>query len=413
MPHSAGGPGAGLPGEAEKKYDYIDAVRGWAILLVITCHVGGRFAGMPYPIKKLTNFGWHGVQLFFLASAVTLMMSWHRQNAKYWTATGRFFVRRFLRIAPLYYTGALIYYVVEPPPAGFDLAQMLRTFLFVNAWRPDWIPTTPGWMVVPGGWSIGVEFTFYAVFPLLASVCTTLSRAVLLAAATLVLAVVANHFGSIWLQQYDGAAVRNFLYFWFPNQAPVFALGIVLYYLVTQTRVALAGRVATYALIAAVGVVCVVAAELPSASDRFQSFTSVPTLLIASLSLMVFFVALAKGSPGIFVHPWIRRLGILSFGGYVLHFLFVDLLPGWTGGWIDVDASGFAAIGMFLLLWIATMIGTVAAAALAHALIERPGINLARFLTFSRGPASRLVISARPAGWDAQHLERGDVTDRG
>ena len=60
-----------------QKQGYIDAIRGWAILLVITCHTGGMFPELPYPIRKLTNFGWHGVQLFFLASAVTLCMSWH------------------------------------------------------------------------------------------------------------------------------------------------------------------------------------------------------------------------------------------------------------------------------------------------------------------------------------------------
>ena len=91
------------------KKNYIDAVRGWAILMVITTHVGDRFPELPYPIKKLTNFGWHGVQLFFLASAVTLLMSWHRQNTPNLASVRSCFIRRFLRIAPMYYAGALIY----------------------------------------------------------------------------------------------------------------------------------------------------------------------------------------------------------------------------------------------------------------------------------------------------------------
>ena len=117
-----------------QKLDYIDAVRGWAILLVITHHVGSMFPEMPYPVKKLTNFGWHGVQLFFLASALTLLMSWHRARVHDGVFVGSFFVRRFLRIAPMYYAGAAIYFVAEPPISGFSLSQMLISFAFLNTW---------------------------------------------------------------------------------------------------------------------------------------------------------------------------------------------------------------------------------------------------------------------------------------
>ena len=217
-----------------QKLDYIDAVRGWAILLVITCHVGGMFPEMPYPVRKLTNFGWHGVQLFFLASALTLLMSWHRARVHDGVFIRSFFVRRFLRIAPMYYAGAAIYFAVEPPVSGFSLPQMLISFTFLNAWQPAWIPTTPGWMVVPGGWSIGVEFTFYALFPLLAALVTTLPRALAFFAAAFAFACGANHLGATWLAGYPAAAASNFLYFWFPNQVPVFALGFVLYFGITS-----------------------------------------------------------------------------------------------------------------------------------------------------------------------------------
>ena len=35
-----------------KKYAYVDAIRGYAVLLVITCHTGGMFAQLPYPLKN-------------------------------------------------------------------------------------------------------------------------------------------------------------------------------------------------------------------------------------------------------------------------------------------------------------------------------------------------------------------------
>ena len=388
--------GAPVPRPKNNKYDYIDAVRGWAILLVITCHVGGRFAELPYPVKKLTNFGWHGVQMFFLASAVTLMMSWARKKEAGWTAAWHFFIRRFLRIAPMYYTGALIYFIAEPPDNGFDLAQMLRSFLFINAWHPDWIPTTPGWMVVPGGWSIGVEFTFYALFPVLATLLVTLPRAVLFFFGALVLSVYANQYGLISFDHYSKVAVDNFLYFWFPNQVPIFALGIILYHLLTKTSLTVKRTSTAYTIIAAVFVACAVAAERPTSSNLFNSLIFMPTVFFAALSFMVFIIVVAKGPETLFTHPWIRRLGVLSFSSYVLHFYFVYAVPVWSGGLIDPNAKGFAAIGTFVALWVLTVIGTAAAATVAHRFIEQPGMNLARWLTSSRKAQRAASTPLRP-----------------
>lgn len=374
-----------------QRQTYIDAVRGWAIILVIGSHVGSRFPELPYPMRKLADFGWHGVQLFFLASAVTLLMSWHRQKAVGRDRVGAFFLRRFLRIAPLYYLGALLYLVAEPPAGGFDAPQFARTLAFVNAWRPDWVATTtPGWTVVPGGWSIGVEVTFYLLFPVLATLVTTLRRAVLLAAASLALAATANDLGAHWLGGYGRVAADNFLYFWFFNQAPIFALGFVLYFLVTAPRATVIGRPAAYGLIAAILAACIAAAEHPGPVNRFGWEGGAPLILVATLAFMAFIYVLARGPETWFTHPAIRRMGVLSFGAYVLHFLFVDEMPAWSGGLIDIHATGYAAIGFAALLWVLAMVATIAAAAAAHRFIEQPAIDLGHRLTAPRrSPAAQ------------------------
>ena len=371
--------------KSAEKLDYIDAVRGWAILLVITSHVGGRFSQMPYPIKKLTNFGWHGVQLFFLASAVTLMMSWSRQKSQPLLITRHFFIRRFLRISPMYYAGALIYYFAEPPAAGFDLSQLLRSLFFVNAWHPTWLPTTPGWIVVPGGWSVGVEFTFYLIFPLLAMFLTTIRRAILFTTATIVFAIVINRYAATeWFVNYDRVYLENFLYYWFPNQAPVFGLGIILYHVLRMSRYKICNPVIIYAILAITGLVCILAAERPTSSTSFSYSTVAPTIFIATICFMCFIFVMDKGSPTIFVHKWIRMLGVLSFSCYILHFLFVSYIPFWFDVLIDVKATGLRAVLTAALLWMVTMACTVAAAAITHRLVEQPGISLARRFTSSR-----------------------------
>lgn len=374
------------------KLGYIDAVRGWAILLVITSHVGGRFAELPYPVKKLTNFGWTGVQMFFLASAVTLMMSWQRNSRAGPGEAANFYIRRFLRIAPMYYCGALLYFLVDPPATGFDLSQLMRSLLFINAWHPEWIPTTPGWHVVPGGWSIGVEFTFYACFPALAWLLTTLARALVFWILAIFAAILANAAGGQWFGHYDTASLSNFLYFWFPNQLPIFAAGMVLYHLLKQDRFSIPSTGIGYCLIGIIVVVCILLAENPTSITYFHSLTRMPTVFWATVAYLGFIFILAKGPEGVFAHPWMRKLGVLSFSCYVLHFFFVDRIPIWTAGLVDVQATGVHAIWMFMLLWLLAVCCTVAAALLAHRFVEQPGIELARRLI-----ARRRKFRAAPA----------------
>lgn len=374
-----------------QKQNYIDAVRGWAILLVITCHCGNMFPEMPYPVKKLTNFGWHGVQLFFLASAVTLLISWNNARQRGSISVSAFLIRRFLRIAPMYYLGALIYFVAEPPQSGFNVAQLVRIFTFVNSWSPDWIPTTPGWMVVPGGWSIGVEFTFYALLPILATMVTSLSRACVLFVVSIAGACIGNVLGADWLASYPDSTVRNFLYFWFPNQFPIFALGMVLYFCIVKFRHATLGVSTAYGMITLVAAALVVIAECPSGSALFLTANLLPPILLASLGFSVFIFILSKAPDTLVVHPVIRKIGVLSFSAYVLHFLFIHGLVRWTGGLVNEYAKGFAAVANLALLWLLAVPCTLLAAKLANKYVERPGIDLARRLTAKWAPIPVLV----------------------
>jgi peptidoglycan/LPS O-acetylase OafA/YrhL len=57
-----------------KRFAYIDALRGYAILGVLLVHTG-QYSGFD----SQAAFGARGVQLFFVASALTLMFSWHER----------------------------------------------------------------------------------------------------------------------------------------------------------------------------------------------------------------------------------------------------------------------------------------------------------------------------------------------
>lgn len=94
----------------QAKLRYIDSLRGLAILAVLMVHCG-QYGINKYPdlIANIINTGGRGVQLFFVASAFTLFLSLARRSE---TVKSNFYIRRFFRIAPMYYLG-IAYYLMQ------------------------------------------------------------------------------------------------------------------------------------------------------------------------------------------------------------------------------------------------------------------------------------------------------------
>ncbi len=394
---------AHLPSHSTRKYAFIDALRGYAVLFVITCHTGRMFPELPYPVKKLTNFGWHGVQLFFLVSCVTLLMSWRSEERKGNVSAGAFWVRRFFRIAPMYYAAAFFYFIAEPPSAGFNLWQLTTTMTFINAWHPLWIPTVPDrWMVVPGGWSIGVEFTFYFFFPIIATLIRTMRSAVLLFGFSVFLGFICNFFAYQGLNQaYGTIATANFLYFWFPHQVPVFALGTILYLTVAHLWKNPASPVTTHAIrwsypiIGTSLIAMIFLANLDLLGRLWADAASMfPTLIVISFIFMVLVVVLAVDRTNVLVNRPICALGEVSFSAYILHFFVLHKLPVFLPMVFDQGATGWDAILTCLGLWVVAVPLTFALSITTFRLIESPMIMLGRNLVGRRTRENRVKQAA-------------------
>ena len=368
-------------------FAYIDALRGYAILLVITCHLTFSYPELPYPVHRLTILGWHGVQLFFLASCVTLLLSWHGEAARRGRADiGAFFLRRVFRILPAYYLGGLFYLWLDPPAQGFDPAQFLTAYGFVNLWHPLTAPTVIGqWSVIPGGWSVSVEFTFYALFPLIALGVTTLRRAVFFTLGALILAILANRAGFfLWGSAYSTRAVEDILYFWFPNQLPVFALGTVVFFLLKPaTRIIPARRASAVAALALVGFFALSWSPFPQWAG--ETVWTLGRAQAAALPLALFVLALSRAAPkNLFVNPAAALVGKISFSAYLLHYAAIELLPGRFPHLFHTGATGVAAILAFAAGWLAVTGATCLGAFCTHHAIERPMIAAGRRLIRAR-----------------------------
>jgi exopolysaccharide production protein ExoZ len=202
----------------------LDSCRGIAILMVLAFHVSVTYKPGAW-VARLAVLGNLGVQLFFLVSAVTMCLMWNQRRGES-RRTRKFYIRRFLRIAPLFWFAIVFYtFAWHVSPASWQLQginwfQIIVTSAFLHTFFPSAINS-----VVPGGWSIGIEMGFYLIFPLLALVPNT-RIPILSLTAYLILGV----FGTAIAERFgNGESYAVFLYYSFLTQLPIFLIGMFVY----------------------------------------------------------------------------------------------------------------------------------------------------------------------------------------
>ena len=247
---------------APRHFDFVDALRGLAIVGVMMIHSTFGIPNFHGRLRTLAAQGQFGVQLFFVVSAFTLFWSLRSRRTRERRPLLAFFTRRFFRLAPLFWVGIAFYLCVpvsnrsSAAPNGVGWPHVLATLAFVHGWYPTTINS-----VVPGGWSIGAEAMFYLCIPVLFARVRTLNQALWLTlVAAWVTAALAGpvqhrldrHFPADW-----GQVVFNFVFWSFPSQLPVFCLGIVLYFLLVDPPQQPAGPRVSGLLIVAVAAMIV------------------------------------------------------------------------------------------------------------------------------------------------------------
>lgn len=337
----------------------IDALRGYAILMVIAMHVLGYVPGLVWPVKRLLLLGANGVQLFFIASAVTLLMSWTRgQGQSLGLRTRRFLIHRFFRIAPLYFLAIVFYWFFESTPVSdFSLEKLLATVLFYNAWSPYLIPTVGGWKTVPGGWSISVEFMFYFAFPLLAMTVTTIRRALLFVVFAYGVLLCASVYGQHLYPEISDEAREHFLFFWPPNQLIVFAIGFLLYQSIKSAAVQAwmrRSRLDANGATAIFGLALLFIQFWSKENFSFLVFLFpqhlMLSILFAGWALFMILKPARLAAPGIVV-----RVGKMSFSIYLIHFAALAVMDA-----LLIELWPFAATGVASVLYAGTLFAAAA-----------------------------------------------------
>lgn len=183
-------PGAALPGA---RYAALDGLRGLAILLVLFVHFIGDATpqtALERAMVKLANYGIWGVDLFFVLSGFLITGILHdaKTEPHYFR---NFYVRRTLRIFPLYYGVLVLLFAVLPRvpiayPAGLAESAHHQAWLWTYT-SNIYLANARDWALPYMGhfWSLAVEEHFYLVWPIvvLVSSRTALLRICALCAA--------------------------------------------------------------------------------------------------------------------------------------------------------------------------------------------------------------------------------------
>jgi peptidoglycan/LPS O-acetylase OafA/YrhL len=152
------------------EYAECDGIRGLAILSVIAFHymeifkIPDSLLSWLNPLYSFSFIGPFGVQLFFILSAYLLFLPqfkrlYHRQAIQ---PVNSFILRRFFRIAPLYYLliFALLYFPLSNYQSIYinadNFYHLITHYLFVHSFFSSTV-----FSVISVAWSLSIEFIFY------------------------------------------------------------------------------------------------------------------------------------------------------------------------------------------------------------------------------------------------------------
>jgi peptidoglycan/LPS O-acetylase OafA/YrhL len=386
--------------------DFIDALRGVAIIAVLVSHAQrnveiyqamGHQASMSPWLSRYADQGARGVQLFFVISALTLFLSAGKRGGESheWL---NFYIRRVFRIAPMFYIAFAVYCLAPVLMKGQalpSLGTLLSTLSFTNGWNPAWLLGAND--VVPGGWSIGVEMSFYIVFPLVFLGLRSFPRAATALLVVLTVDVLAWPLLLAHPPIDDADLWARFAFVWLPNQLPIFLFGICAYY-VLFGRV---GRLTAFfhagdrrviaGLFALAGITLLV---VPQVTDDPRS------VFLYGGAFALIALCLYRSPYRWLVNLPLRHIGKISFSGYLTHFFMLQVARKLLAKLHAGDHLGpdlyFAATVVIALA------GTVILSTITYHLVEVPGQALGKrliqTLAARRAPLRETTEPQRSAG---------------
>jgi peptidoglycan/LPS O-acetylase OafA/YrhL len=182
---------------AKSRFGSLDGLRALSVAGVIWHHSGGGLVASEW-----AQLGHHGVTLFFAISGFLITTLLLREKDQRGAIDLRaFYIRRALRIFPLYYAVLLVYVVVvfameRHSKVGQDFFPNL---IYYATYTSNWFVALDGRVIFYFSWSLAAEEQFYLVWPPLMKRLGTRARALAVTAAVVVAIAVLDVLLPRWL----------------------------------------------------------------------------------------------------------------------------------------------------------------------------------------------------------------------
>lgn len=385
--------------ESRHQLAFLDGLRGIASFWVL---VGHAMFLTGYKVMILAEPDM-AVELFIIISG--FLMTYHyqaREAREPWLAPDTwktFWVRRFFRIAPLYYAclAVALYFGPELWQARLDAASIMPggvaeqaryadryldqsmtnilmhvSFVFGATWTHNFRTALPDW-------SIGLEMQYYVVFPFLMILALKLGRLAGMALLVGVMALLGT-----WLDR-NGFVIGA--YSMLPMKFHLFAAGMLMAMTLKAD--------AKWRWLLILGAIAVI--FVPLGGGRSVMHRGIKIGIVLGFLALLYrdrLPDLLKWPVGlldrVFSNPLSRWIGDVSYGVYLLHLLI--MLP--VCGWLALSFPDLAPLPRFGSALVLTCVFTYGCAWLCYRLIEEPGIALGRKIAARFQPAK--PIAAMP-----------------
>jgi peptidoglycan/LPS O-acetylase OafA/YrhL len=255
-------------------------------------------------------------------------------------------------------------------PHGLGFFEYITTSLFLNAWFPTAINS-----VVPGGWSVGVEFFFYLLFPTLVITITNFRKSAIAFAGTLAIGLLISYALSIFIPAPDLESVRlrrDFIFLWPGIQLPIFFVGFLLYFYILEyyegirSTPALLGTTRHnigrgMVILSIIGIVALSLFHIPIINH-----------ILFSIIFAFLFMGLTLAPTKILINRIMDHLGTVSYSAYFLHFAVIRISKPIIIPHLPTNDEGFFIY--FICVFAATMLVST----MTYHCIEKPGIEMGR-----------------------------------
>lgn len=338
----------------------VEVLRGFAATGVIFFHTWSRaiLQHQDQLIDRVLSYFAMGVPLFFAISAFSLLYGYHNRIYDEYSLK-RFYIRRFFRIAPLFYVLFLVYVIYAWYGWGrvYTWHEILANLTFTYQMIPSQYQS-----IVWAGWTIGIEWIFYMMFPLIAMISRSRTLTIALFVAFLIVSInfspLTAKISAVDPQAGYMNTMKHMVYFF---------LGVVMFRLLPQIEI-IRNK---YQFISKFDILIV-----PAVAYFFvKSHLVISKDLASVISFAALIVLAVIGYSIIFNNPFTRMLGKLSYSLYLTNPIIIHALEKFGAYQFIVNhVDGFRIA--FLLCCILSFVCVVLASLATYYLIEQPGIRL-------------------------------------